>query len=87
MDTVTESEMAIAMAVCTFNYFLNSYVSSLHIIVIMLQLCGGIGIIHHNCSIQEQAAEVMKVKRFKHGFIWDPVVLSPSHTVFTIILH
>jgi len=42
---------------------------------------GGIGIIHKNMSIEEQAAEVDKVKRSEHGVITDPFYLSPEHKV------
>ncbi len=58
MDTVTEAELAISMA-----------------------LEGGLGFIHKNMRIDEQAEQVRKVKRSQSGMILDPVTLSVNSTV------
>jgi len=58
MDTVTESELAIALA-----------------------RQGGLGVIHRNLAIEEQAAEVDKVKRSESGMIVDPITLPPTATL------
>ncbi|MDK2820510.1 MAG: dehydrogenase [Clostridia bacterium] len=42
---------------------------------------GGIGVIHKNMSIEDQAKQVDRVKRSEHGVITDPIFLSPDHTV------
>ncbi len=42
---------------------------------------GGIGIIHKNMSIEEQASQVDKVKRSEHGVITDPFFLAPDNSV------
>ena len=42
---------------------------------------GGIGVIHKNMSIAEQAAQVRRVKRAENGMIYDPITISKEHTV------
>ncbi len=58
MDTVTEVELAIAIA-----------------------RQGGIGVIHKNMSIAEQAKQVKTVKRAENGMIYDPVTIQKDNTV------
>ena len=58
MDTVTEADMAIALA-----------------------RQGGAGVLHKNMSVEEQAAEVRRVKRSENGMILDPITISPHDTV------
>ena len=62
MDTVTESRLAIAMA-----------------------LEGGIGIIHKNMLIGDQAAHVRAVKRYESGVIHDPFTVSPNLSIGEVL--
>jgi IMP dehydrogenase len=49
--------------------------------IAMAQL-GGLGIIHKNLSIAEQASEVDRVKRSESGMIVNPITLAPSNRIF-----
>ncbi len=46
---------------------------------------GGIGIIHKNMTIDEQAAEVRKVKKYEHGVVQDPITVSANSTVEDVL--
>ena len=58
MDTVTEHQLAIAVA-----------------------QNGGIGVLHKNMTIEEQAAEVRRVKKFESGMVSDPLTIHPDQTL------
>ena len=62
MDTVTEANLAIAMA-----------------------QEGGIGIVHKNMSVEEQAATVKAVKKFESGVVKDPITVTPQTTVREVL--
>ncbi|MBT3234593.1 MAG: IMP dehydrogenase [Bdellovibrionales bacterium] len=51
--------------------------------IVMAQL-GGIGVIHKNCSFEQQATEVLKVKKFESGMVMDPVTVSPNDTLASV---
>ncbi|ADZ89626.1 IMP dehydrogenase [Marinomonas mediterranea] len=52
-----------------------------HRMAIALAQEGGIGIIHKNLTIEEQSAEVRRVKKFESGIVRDPVTINPSASV------
>src|SRR6184192_1522104 len=51
-------------------------------LAIALAQQGGLGVIHKNLSIDEQASEVDRVKRSESGMIVNPITLSPTHRIF-----
>ena len=48
---------------------------------IAIARAGGLGVVHKNMSIQDQAEEIRKVKRSENGVIIDPFFLTPKHSV------
>src|SRR5579864_6483977 len=56
-------------------------VTESHLAIAMAQH-GGLGVIHKNLSIDEQASEVDRVKRSESGMIVDPITLSPTHKIY-----
>ena len=62
MDTVTEFQLAIAIA-----------------------QEGGIGVVHKNLSVEDQAGQVNRVKKFESGVITDPITVAPDITIREVL--
>ena len=50
-------------------------------LAITMAQTGGIGVIHRNLSVEEQAEEVRKVKRFESGMVVNPITIGPDATL------
>ena len=48
---------------------------------IAMAQAGGIGVVHRNLSIEEQAREIRRVKRFESGIVYNPITLKPDQTL------
>ena len=46
---------------------------------------GGLGILHKNMTIEEQADEVRKVKKFESGVVRDPIIVGPNTTIGEVV--
>src|SRR5688500_10430258 len=80
-DTHTKLTRAIEMNIPMISAPMDTVTESA--LAIALAQEGGIGIIHKNLSVEDQAREVEKVKRSENGVIVDPITLPPSATIGT----
>ena len=48
---------------------------------IAMAQAGGLGVIHRNLTLEKQAEEVRRVKRFESGIVYDPITLTPDQTL------
>ena len=54
-------------------------------LAITMAQCGGIGIIHKNMTVEQQAAEVRLVKKFEAGVIRDPITVTPTTSIHDVM--
>ncbi len=78
-DTRTRLTRSIAMNIPLISSAMDTVTDSR--MAIAMAQSGGIGVIHRNLSIGEQAAEVRRVKRFESGIVYSPITLRPDQTL------
>ncbi|MFD1342505.1 IMP dehydrogenase [Litorisediminicola beolgyonensis] len=78
-DTRTRVTRSIALNIPLLSSAMDT-VTEARMAITMAQ-AGGIGVIHKNLSVEEQAREVRRVKRFESGIVYNPVTLTPNQTL------
>src|SRR5205823_13078880 len=79
-DTRTQLSRNIALNIPVISAAMDTVTESRLAIAMAQQ--GGLGVIHKNLSIAEQASEVDRVKRSESGMIVDPITLSPTNRIY-----
>jgi len=78
-DTVTNVTRSISMNIPLLSSAMDT-VTEARMAIAMAQ-AGGIGVIHRNLTVDEQAREVRRVKRFLSGIVFNPITLKPDQTL------
>ncbi|MBI3515630.1 MAG: IMP dehydrogenase, partial [Proteobacteria bacterium] len=78
-DTSTRLTNAITLGIPLMSAAMDTVTESA--LTIAMAQAGGIGVIHRNLSIEQQAAEVRKVKKFESGMVVNPVTIHPDETL------
>src|SRR5271170_5317433 len=78
-DTSTRLTNAITLGIPLMSAAMDTVTESA--LAIAMAQAGGIGVIHRNLAIEQQAAEVRKVKKFESGMVINPVTIHPDETL------
>jgi IMP dehydrogenase len=78
-DTRTKLTRAISLNIPILSSAMDT-VTEVEMAIVMAQL-GGIGVLHRNLSVEEQAAAVRQVKRFESGMVVNPITIAPTATL------
>ncbi|MGR3378283.1 IMP dehydrogenase [Salipiger abyssi] len=78
-DTRTRVTKSIALNIPLLSSAMDT-VTEARMAITMAQ-AGGVGVIHKNLSVEEQARQVRRVKRFESGIVYNPVTLTPDQTL------
>jgi IMP dehydrogenase len=78
-NTATQLTRGISLAIPIISSAMDT-VTEAEMAIVMAQL-GGIGVLHRNLGIEEQAAAVRQVKRFESGMVVNPITIDPDATL------
>ncbi len=78
-DTVTHVTRSIRMNIPLLSSAMDTVTESR--MAIAMAQAGGIGVIHRNLGVEQQADEVRRVKRFESGIVYNPITLTPDQTL------